>query len=169
MSEDTRVGTPAPAWLYDDTTGQTRWWNGASWTDHSKPLDPVVRTWAEPRPLAPASRATSPERPSRVGSAKASRVVLLISLLGIATLLVLGFVALGLAAASGTVDSAALEGEIAAWANGQTGEVSQVTCPDSTPDAAGAVFLCSVTGANGAEWDVAVTVHADAVTWEPAP
>ena len=80
------------------------------------------------------------------------------------SILLLGFVAFRLATAPGFVDSAALEGEIAAWAIGQTGEVSQVTCPDAPPQASGAVFTCSVVGASGAEWEVAVTVHADSAS-----
>jgi hypothetical protein len=166
MSEDTRVGTPAPAWLYDDETGQTRWWNGAGWTDHARPLDPVVRTWTEHRPAGTSPAYAQPAPKST--RAKAWFAVLLIAVVGIG-LVVLGFLAFRLATAPGAVDSAALEGEIAAWANGETGEISLVTCPDAMPDATGAVFLCSVVDGSGVAWDVAVTVHADSVTWEAAP
>ena len=33
---------PGPGW-YDDGTGQTRWWDGAAWTQHVAPVaEPVV-------------------------------------------------------------------------------------------------------------------------------
>ena len=106
MSEDTRVGTPAPAWLYDDETGQTRWWNGAGWTDHARPLDPVVRTWTEHRPAGTSPAYAQPAPKST--RAKAWFAVLLIAVVGIG-LVVLGFLAFRLATAPGAVDSAALE------------------------------------------------------------
>lgn len=224
MSEDTRVGMPAPGWLYDAETGQTRWWNGVRWTDHAKPLDPVVRTSTDYQPVAAAATTSFAPPSSKNGPAKASLVLLLISVLGVAglvwlatgmdpaTAMVLGFAQVGLLVAAlvlsiiglviairrptrkreavfglvlsvillgfvmfrivtapGAVDAAALEGEIAAWAIGQTGEVSQVTCPETPPQAVGAVFTCNVVGAGGSEYEVAVTVHADSVTWELAP
>lgn len=43
MSDDSRLGAPPAGWRYDSKTGSTRWWDGARWTDHSRPLDPVVR------------------------------------------------------------------------------------------------------------------------------
>ena len=224
MSEDTRVGMPAPGWLYDAETGQTRWWNGVRWTDHAKPLDPVVRTGTAYTPVTAGAETPHTAPSSKNGPAKASLVLLLLSVLGVAGLVwlatgmnpaaamvlgiaqigllvaafvlaviglviairrptrkreaifglvlsaaLLGFLAFRIATAPGAVDAAALEGEIAAWAIGQTGDVSQVTCPDTPPQATGAVFTCSVVGASGAEWEVAVTVNADSVTWEPAP
>ncbi len=220
MSEDIRVGMPAPGWRYDAETDQTRWWDGVRWTDDAKPLDPVVRTG--PQPAVPVT--TSPPSSSKNGPATAALVLLLISVLGIAGIvwfatgmnpvtasllglaqigvlvvafllslaglvvairrptrkreavfglvlstLLLGFLVVRIATATGVVDASALEGEIAAWALGQTGEVSQVTCPDTPPQATGAVFTCTVVGASGAEWDVAVTVQDGSITWEPAP
>ncbi|MFE7844092.1 DUF2510 domain-containing protein [Microbacterium sp. NPDC057407] len=44
MSDDSRLGAPPAGWRYDSRTGSTRWWDGTRWTDHSRPLDPVVRT-----------------------------------------------------------------------------------------------------------------------------
>ncbi len=224
MSEDTRVGMPAPGWLYDPETGRTRWWNGVRWTDHAKPLDPVVRTTGEVQAVPPPPSARDAQPTSKNGPARAALVLLLISVLGVAGLvwlatglnpavgavlgfvqigvlvaafvlsivglvlairrptrkgeaifglvlsaILLGFLAFRIVTAPAAVDAVALEGEIAAWALGQTGEVSQVTCPDSPPRAVGAVFTCSVVGASGDEWEVAVTVNADSVTWEPAP
>lgn len=228
MGDDTRAGLPAAGWLHDSATGQTRWWNGSEWTDHTRPLDPVVRTMTATRPptTGPVALAhTAPAPPtSRNGPAKAALVLLLISVLAaaglawlatgmtpttalvvgvgqIAVLVVafvlsivglavallrptrkreaviglvlstalLGFVAFRIATAPAAVDASALESEIAAWAIGQTGEVSQVTCPASIPQTADAVFTCAVVGESGAEWEVAVRVQADAITWEPAP
>lgn len=81
----------------------------------------------------------------------------------------LALIAVRVATAPAAVDAAALEGEIAAWTIGQTGEMSQVTCPESIPQTTDAVFTCSVVSESGAEWEVAVRVQADSITWEPAP
>lgn len=84
MSEDTRVGTQPAGWRYDSRTGSTRWWDGASWTDHSKPLDPVVWTPPAKGMSAAEIRATTT---TRNGPADAGLVLLLIA--GVA--LVVGF------------------------------------------------------------------------------
>lgn len=61
---------PGPGW-YDDGTGQTRWWDGAAWTQHVAPLpepaaEPVA---AEPAPSAAAqSAAAAPAEPLRPGA-----------------------------------------------------------------------------------------------------
>ncbi|WP_374313538.1 DUF4333 domain-containing protein [Microbacterium sp.] len=224
MSEDIRVGMPAPGWRYDAATDRTRWWDGVRWTDDAKPLDPVVRTGPQAAVSAQGSAAPGSKPSTKNGPATAALVLLVLSMLGVAgivwfasgmnpataTLLglaqigvlvaalvlslvalvvairrptrkrravvalvlsavLLGFLVFRIATAPGAVDASALESEIAAWALGETGEVSQATCPDTPPQATGAVFTCSVVGASGAEWEVAVTVQADSVTWEPAP
>ncbi|WP_157536840.1 DUF2510 domain-containing protein [Microbacterium sp. Root180] len=84
MSEDTRVGAPAPGWLYDAETGQTRWWDGLRWTDLARPLDPVVRTGPAYRPSSgSASGWTAPPTPKN-GPATASLVLLLVAVVGAA-------------------------------------------------------------------------------------
>jgi hypothetical protein len=224
MSEDTRVGAPAPGWLYDQDTDRTRWWDGSRWTDYARPLDPIVRTSADSGPVPVVAGGAHDPATSKNGPAKAALVLLLISVLGVVGMLwlasgmspfaavllafaqigilvaafvlsviglviavrrptrkreavfglvlsaiLLGYLAFRIVTAPAAVDAAALEGEIGDWAVGQTGEVSQVTCPDTPPQATGAVFTCSVVGESGAEWEVAVTVGAGSITWEPAP
>lgn len=102
------MGTPAPAWLYDDKTGQTRWWNGSDWTDHTRPLDPVVRTSTAQRPGA----AYVPQT-STGPRARPSRVLLLTSLMGVAGLLLIGLLAFQMATSPGALDVGALLGGIA--------------------------------------------------------
>lgn len=83
MNDDTRLGAPAPAWLFDDETGRTRWWDGTRFTDHSKPLDPVVRTSPTYRSApAPAYGSFSPPA-AKLGPVKASHVLLLVGGLAI--------------------------------------------------------------------------------------
>ncbi|MGN8551389.1 UNVERIFIED_CONTAM: DUF2510 domain-containing protein [Microbacterium sp. SLM126] len=84
MSEDTRVGAPAPGWLYDAETGQTRWWDGLHWTDLAKPLDPVVRTGPAHRPSTGSVIEWTAPPTSKNGPATASLVLLLISVVGVA-------------------------------------------------------------------------------------
>jgi hypothetical protein len=68
---------PPPGWLFDDATGQTRWWDGRGWTDHTRPLDPVVRTSAMARPASlPADARTS----SKNGPAAAAVVLAVLAL-----------------------------------------------------------------------------------------
>lgn len=228
MSEATRLGLQPPGWLFDNETGQTRWWNGAHWTDHAKPLAPVVRTATVEGPpqAAPAAWSSYDPAPiSRNAPAKVALVLLALALVGagvavwqsaaldpaITSLIGLAQVALGLtafvlsvvglviairrptrkaqailgvvlstlflgflafriaAATTGGIDSAALEGEIEAWALSQTGEVTEVVCPASPPTATGAVFSCTAMSATGAPWTVAVTVQDDVLTWSVAP
>lgn len=224
MSEDTRLGMQPPGWLYDSETGQTRWWNGVRWTEHAKPLDPVVRTGPVPSAPHAAAMTASTVPSSKNGPAKAALVLLLLAVLGVAGLiwlasgmdptvaavaglaqiglvvaafilsivglvlaivrptrkreaifglvlsaLLLGFMVFRILTAPATIDSAALEGEIEAWALEQTGEVTQVTCPANPPTATGALFTCTAVGASGTTWAVAVNVADDTLTWDVAP
>ncbi|KRB38757.1 hypothetical protein ASD93_02060 [Microbacterium sp. Root180] len=78
------MGAPAPGWLYDAETGQTRWWDGLRWTDLARPLDPVVRTGPAYRPSSgSASGWTAPPTPKN-GPATASLVLLLVAVVGAA-------------------------------------------------------------------------------------
>lgn len=83
MSEDTRLGAPAPAWLYDDETGRTRWWDGARFTDLSKPLDPVVRTAPTYRAAPEAAYGAYAPPVAKSAPLRASHVLLLVAGLGI--------------------------------------------------------------------------------------
>lgn len=40
MTDETTAARPPAGWLLDATTGQTRWWDGAQWTEHVKPDEP---------------------------------------------------------------------------------------------------------------------------------
>ena len=40
MTDETTAARPPAGWLLDTTTGQTRWWDGAQWTEHVKPTEP---------------------------------------------------------------------------------------------------------------------------------
>lgn len=80
-----------------------------------------------------------------------------------------GFLVFRLAAAGGSSDAAALEDEMAAWAQGETGQVTQVDCPADAPGATGAIFACQATDETGAMRLITVTVGEDALTWELAP
>ena len=40
MTDETTAARPPAGWLLDTTTGQTRWWDGAQWTEHVKPAEP---------------------------------------------------------------------------------------------------------------------------------
>lgn len=40
MTDETVAARPPAGWLLDTTTGQTRWWDGAQWTEHVKPAEP---------------------------------------------------------------------------------------------------------------------------------
>jgi len=58
---------PGPGW-YDDGTGQTRWWDGAAWTQHVAPLPEPV---AEPAPAAAPAEpvaVAAPAEPLRPGA-----------------------------------------------------------------------------------------------------
>lgn len=52
---------PGPGW-YDDGTGQTRWWDGAAWTQHVAPLPEPAAAVAEP------VAAAGPAEPLRPGA-----------------------------------------------------------------------------------------------------
>ena len=39
MTDETTAARPPAGWLLDTTTGQTRWWDGAQWTEHVKPAE----------------------------------------------------------------------------------------------------------------------------------
>ena len=110
MSERLTAGSvPPPGWLFDDATGQTRWWNGREWTDHTRPLDPIVRTGAAP---ATATTLGDPLTPSKNGPATAALVLALLALLSVAALIWLvpardPFLALAVALAAMTLVAAA--------------------------------------------------------------
>lgn len=87
MSDDSRLGLPPAGWRYDSKTGDTRWWDGADWTDHSRPLDPVVRTApARPSTVSPVRASTA----SRNGAANTGLVLLVIAGLAIIAAMWLG-------------------------------------------------------------------------------
>ncbi|MCW3492130.1 hypothetical protein [Microbacterium sp. SSM24] len=112
MSEDTRVGAPAPGWLYDAETGRTRWWDGVHWTDLAKPLDPVVRTGPAYRPASAAAGSWSTAPSAKNGPATTALVLVLVSVVGAvasvwlapglapATAAVLGFAQVGVLVAT---------------------------------------------------------------------
>ncbi len=67
---------PPPGWIYDPTTMQTRWWDGARWTEHVLPMAPdqTAVYGFNPRARPASSSANAP--------AKASLILILIQLLG---------------------------------------------------------------------------------------
>jgi hypothetical protein len=78
---------PPPGWIYDPTTMQTRWWDGARWTEHVLPTAPT-----ETAVFGFNGRA--PTDPTAVnGPAKASLILILILALGFLAALGLGFAA----------------------------------------------------------------------------
>lgn len=83
MSDNTRAAMPPPGWLFDEQTGRTRWWDGVRWTDLARPLDPVVRTGPAYSPVVAASAFAGPAVVSRNGAARAARILVLLSVLGV--------------------------------------------------------------------------------------
>lgn len=222
MSEQSTAGSvPSPGWLFDHATGETRWWDGRAWTDHARPLDPIVRTGSVP---TSSSSLTGPRAPSSNGPAVAALALALVALGVIAALawlvpardpslaLVVGLVAMALGAAAfvlsviglviailrptrkgsavtalvlsalligffvfrmitaaSSVDAAALEEDITAWIQAQSGELAVVVCPENPPTAVGSIFRCAVTTPSS-PLQVDVTVQADGtVSWTQAP
>jgi hypothetical protein len=80
-----------------------------------------------------------------------------------------GFLLFRLAATGGSSEAAALEDEMAAWAQSETGQTTHVDCPADAPEAPGAIFACQATDETGAMRLITVTVGEDALTWELAP
>lgn len=66
---------PPPGWIYDPTTMQTRWWDGARWTEHVLPTAPTETAVYGFNPRA------RPTSTSQNGPAKASLILILIQLL----------------------------------------------------------------------------------------
>lgn len=95
------------------------------------------------------------------GSRKSGAVVGLV-LSGI----VVGFLVVRLAAVGGSPDAGALEDDIAAWAQAETGQMTRVECPSDAPKSAGAIFACQATDEAGAVRLITVTVGEEALTWE---
>lgn len=61
MTEETTAARPPAGWLLDSTTGQTRWWDGARWTEHVKPHElEVPPTRASLRAAAQAETVGAP-------------------------------------------------------------------------------------------------------------
>lgn len=64
MTDETVAARPPAGWLLDATTGQTRWWDGAQWTEHVKPSEHgeqmVPLTRAALRAAAQAQRVSAP-------------------------------------------------------------------------------------------------------------
>lgn len=85
----TAAPLPPPGWLHDPATAQTRWWDGARWTDHVLPAQPTAGHGAvfgtDPRQRAVLT--------SRNGPAKASLILILTLLLGEFALVGLGMAA----------------------------------------------------------------------------
>ncbi|WP_426324995.1 DUF2510 domain-containing protein [Microbacterium sp. E-13] len=67
---------PPAGWIYDPTTMQTRWWDGARWTEHVLPTAPKETAVYGFNPRA------RPTSTSANGPAKASLILILIQLLG---------------------------------------------------------------------------------------
>ena len=70
MTDETVAARPPAGWLLDATTGQTRWWDGAQWTEHVKPIEHGERkaplTRAALRAAAQAQQVSAPaERSDR--------------------------------------------------------------------------------------------------------
>jgi hypothetical protein len=42
---DTTPTAPPPGWLHDASTGRTRWWDGARWTEHMQSAPGSVQGW----------------------------------------------------------------------------------------------------------------------------
>lgn len=69
MTDETTAARPPAGWLLDTTTGQTRWWDGAQWTEHVKPAE--ARDQEVPLTRAALRAAAQEQSVAREGVARA--------------------------------------------------------------------------------------------------
>jgi len=78
------AASPAAGWLFDQSSGRLRWWDGERWTDLAQPMAPARYVPAPASRAGYASVMSGPVTPtSRNAAAKTSLVLILLAVLGL--------------------------------------------------------------------------------------
>lgn len=144
---------PQPGW-YPDPSGTPglRWWDGASWSEHTHQGASAVATEVLPRPAVPEYAPEPPAAPAPRGRWKPIGLVAL--LLVVAVLGVVGLIA---SLTAPKLNTATVEQQIAQQIADQLSVSATVTCPDRVDLVKGGTFTCQVKTEDGRSATIKVT------------